>query len=329
MNFIEVQDLTKIYRLPVKEHGLRGAFKALVHQQYLEKTAINHINISLAAGEALACIGENGSGKSTLIKMLVGILTPTTGSVRALGGNPADHKESYLRQIGVIFGQKTNLWWDIPVIESFRAIRSLYKLSPSPFEDTLKMVTELLDLKDILNIPARRLSLGQRMRADIAMVLLHRPKILFLDEPTIGLDINVKYKIRAFLRKINQDEGVSILLTSHDLDDIVQVCDNALILSEGRIIYRGSLSRLQEMYVRRKVVKITGELRDDIRRFLPGVEVDTQGRITSIHYDYDAIPSSVLLEVINTCFDISDLTIQGPDIEEIVARIFSGKETVV
>jgi ABC-2 type transport system ATP-binding protein len=322
MNLIEAVDLSKVYRVGVKDPGLKGAFKALMRQHYLEKTAINHINFRLADGEALACIGENGSGKSTLIKMLVGILTPTTGSITALGGNPTAHKEAYLRNIGVIFGQKTNLWWDIPVIESFRAMQTLYKIPLAQFEDTLKMTTKLLDLKPILDIPARKLSLGQRMRADISMVLLHKPKILFLDEPTIGLDINVKYKIRSFLRKINQDEGVSILLTSHDLDDITQICDNAIILSTGKIIYHGTLARLKEIYVKQKVIKITGEVRDDIRLTLPNIEVNTQGRITSIYYDYSAIPSNILLEAINKCFAIEDLTIQEPDIEQIVSRIY-------
>ncbi len=322
MSLITVNDLTKVYRTAVRGRGLAGAFKSLIHSEYSEKTAVNHITFSMEKGEALACIGENGAGKSTLIKMLVGILHPTTGTMKVSNFNPLDHKEDYLRSIGVIFGQKTNLWWDIPVIESYNALQVLYKVPKAQFDETLKQITELLELQPILDRPARKLSLGQRMKADIAMVFLHRPSLLFLDEPTIGLDINVKHTIRQFIRRMNRELGVSVFLTSHDLDDIEQICDNAMILHQGSIVYRGGLNELKQSYITKKIIRITGQERQDIGRLLSGLKVERNGRITSVTYDTN-FPSGQLLSLINQCFDIEDITIQDPGIEKVVSEIYA------
>ncbi len=323
MNIITAENLTKVYRTTIRKPGLAGAFQSLFHAEYSDKTAVDHITFHVEDGEALACIGENGAGKSTLIKMLVGILNPTTGSMSVNGFNPTDHKEDYLRSIGVIFGQKTNLWWDIPIIESYNAVQVLYKIPKPQFDETLKTVTELLDLSPILDRPARRLSLGQRMKADIAMVFLHRPRLLFLDEPTIGLDINVKHTIRRFIRQMNREQGVSVFLTSHDLDDIEQICDNAMILHKGSIVYRGGLNELKQAYITQKVVRITGEVIQDIQNLLPGVTVTRNERYTSVSYDYRNISSSELLSVINQCFNIEDISIQDPGIEQVVSEIYA------
>lgn len=324
-NIITVNNLTKIYKLYSKEPGLKGAVKALFHSEFTEKTAVDSISFTVGDGEALACIGENGAGKSTLIKMLVGILTPNSGTMNINGFNPQDHKENYLRSIGVIFGQKTNLWWDIPVVESYNAIQTLYKIPKMQFNETFKQVKELLDLDPILNVPARKLSLGQRMKADIGMVFLHRPKILFLDEPTIGLDINIKYAIRKFIREMNKEQGTSVLLTSHDLDDIEQICDNAIVLSKGKLVYHGSLEELKQSYITHKIAKVTGRQIKDVTTELEGVEVTENGHITSIKYDFKRIHSSQLLEALNKCFDIEDISIFDMGIEQVVSRIFSGE----
>jgi ABC-2 type transport system ATP-binding protein len=324
-NIITVNDLSKVYKVYTKEPGLKGAVKSLFHSEFIEKTAVDSISFTMGEGEALACIGENGAGKSTLIKMLVGILMPNNGTLKVNGFIPQEHKENYLRSIGVIFGQKTNLWWDIPVIESYNAIQTLYKIPKVQYNETFKQVKELLDLDPILNTPARKLSLGQRMKADIGMVFLHRPQILFLDEPTIGLDINMKYTIRKFIREMNREQGTSVLLTSHDLDDIEQICDNALVLSKGRLVYHGSLEELKQSYITHKIAKVTGKQKKDVTTELEGVEVTANGHITSIKYDFKQIPSSQLLEALNRCFDIEDISIFDMGIEQVVSRIFNGE----
>jgi len=322
MNLIQIENLTKIYRQKVKQPGLSGAFKSLVKTEWTEKVALDSISFDMAEGESLACIGENGAGKSTLIKTLVGILAPTSGSVKVYNQNPMHHHEAYLRKIGVIFGQRSNLWTDIPVIESYRAIKTLYKLDSNLYEKNMKMVTELLDLEPILHFPARRLSLGQRMKADIGMVFLHGPKILYLDEPTIGLDINVKFTIRKFLRKMNQENGTSILLTSHDLDDIEQISDNALVLSKGKIFYQGPLSELKNNYATTRLIAIKGSAKT-LENIPTDIKIEEDGITTKITYDTRKHSSAAMLELVSRCFDVRDITIEEPGIDYVVSRIFA------
>ena len=222
---IEARELEKVYKVNHKQPGLKGAFANLFHAKWEQKVAVDGLTFQMEQGRALACIGENGAGKSTLIKMMIGILTPTAGEIRVFGTDPRRGGRGYLRRIGVVFGQKTNLWTDIPVIESYQAVKTLYRLDEGMFRKNYDRVVELLALQPLLSVPARKLSLGQRMRADIGMVFLHSPELLFLDEPTIGLDINVKHTIRTFLRQMNEETGTGIFLTSHDLDDIDEICE--------------------------------------------------------------------------------------------------------
>jgi ABC-2 type transport system ATP-binding protein len=328
MRLIQIENLSKIYRQKIKQPGLKNALKSLIKTEWTEKKALDCISFEMAEGESLACIGENGAGKSTLIKLLVGILTPTAGSVKVYGQNPMQHHESYLRKIGVIFGQRSNLWTDIPVIESFRAVQTLYKLDSHIYERNMKMVTELLDLEPILNFPARRLSLGQRMKADIGMVFLHNPKILYLDEPTIGLDINVKLNIRKFLRKMNRENGISIFLTSHDLDDIEQISDDALVLSKGKVFYRGSLDALKKNYASSRLITIKGSIKGSARNLeaIPkDIHLEEDGISAKLSYDTRRHTSAEMLEMVSRCFDVQDITIEEPGIDEVVSRIFAGE----
>jgi len=322
MALIESTRLTKVYRTNVKQPGLRGTVRNLFHAEYQAKTACDAISFEMEEGQSLACIGENGAGKSTLIKMMVGILRPTSGQVRVYGQDPMKHHTEYLRKIGVVFGQKTNLWWDIPVIESFNAVQVLYKLDRAAFKKTLDAVVDCLDLAPILNAPARKLSLGQRMRSDIGMVFLHQPRILFLDEPTIGLDINVKYAIREFLHRMNREQGVSIFLTSHDLGDIDQICEDALVLSKGKVFYHGGLDALKHQFAQRKVVTITGRPTGDISRLLPLSEVHQEGRKAVIRYDAQAYASEAMLQAVSKCYEIDDISIEEPGIDYVVSEIF-------
>jgi ABC-2 type transport system ATP-binding protein len=258
---------------------------------------------------------------------MIGILTPTEGEVKVFGQNPKTAGQSYLREIGVVLGQKSNLWIDIPVIESYNAIQTLYRLDKDTYKKNFDMIVELLNLEPILMSPARKLSLGQRMRADIGLAFLHDPKLLFLDEPTIGLDINVKHTIRTFLRKMNQEKGISIFLTSHDLDDIDEICDDAIVLSQGKIIYDGTLEQLKHRYVNDKMVKVAGQQRKPIQSLLPLSRISVEGRMTKIIYRTEQYSSEQVLNAVSQAFEIEDITIQEPDIDEVVSRIFSKEET--
>ena len=325
---INAQNLRKVYKINVKKSGLKGAFENLFHSEWMEKAAVDNLSFHMEAGQALACIGENGAGKSTLIKMMIGILTPTAGDIRVFGENPRRGGRGYLRRIGVVFGQKTNLWTDIPVLESYQAVKTLYRLDEKSFRRNFDRVVELLSLQQLLSVPARKLSLGQRMRADIGMVFLHSPELLFLDEPTIGLDINVKHTIRTFLRQMNQEAETGIFLTSHDLDDIDEICDDALVLSGGRLIYDGSLDQLKHRFVQDKMIQVTGKQEKDIHSRLPLAKISVEGRVTKIVYPVREYASAEVLAVVSDCFSIRDITIQEPDIDEVVSRIFKGEGAV-
>lgn len=323
---ISAQNLRKVYRINTKKSGLKGAFTNLFHTEWTQKVAVDELSFQMEEGRALACIGENGAGKSTLIKMMIGILTPTAGEIRVFGQDPRRGGRGYLRRIGVVFGQKTNLWTDIPVIESYQAVKTLYRLDEASFRRNYDKVVELLALQPLLSVPARKLSLGQRMRADIGMVFLHSPELLFLDEPTIGLDINVKHTIRTFLRQMNQETGTGIFLTSHDLDDIDEICDDAIVLSGGRLIYDGTLDQLKHRFVQDKMIRVVGRQEGDIHSSLPLAKISMEGRVTKIVYPVREYSSAEVLAAVSGCFAIEDITIEEPDIDEVVSRIFAGEE---
>ncbi len=322
---IEARELRKVYKVNHKQPGLKGAFANLFHAEWEQKVAVDGLSFQMEQGRALACIGENGAGKSTLIKMMIGILTPTAGEIRVFGADPRRGGRGYLRRIGVVFGQKTNLWTDIPVIESYQAVKTLYRLDERMFRKNYDRVVELLALQPLLSVPARKLSLGQRMRADIGMVFLHSPELLFLDEPTIGLDINVKHTIRTFLRQMNEETGTGIFLTSHDLDDIDEICDDAIVLSGGRLIYDGTLDQLKHRFVQDKMIQVTGKQERDIRSLLPLARIIMEGRVVKIVYPVREYSSAEVLAAVSGCFAIEDITIEEPDIDEVVSRIFAGE----
>jgi len=319
---IDVANVSKVYKTNKKEPGLKGAIKNMFHSEWIEKKAIDDITFSVNAGQSVACIGENGAGKSTLIKMLIGILHSSSGKISVFGKMPGDDRNAFLKKIGVIFGQKTNLWVDIPIIESYQAIQALYKVEKTVFKRNLNMVTELLDLAPILSSPARKLSLGQRMKADIGMIFLHNPQLLFLDEPTIGLDVNIKHTIRSFIREMNKEKGVTVFLTSHDLDDIKEICDQAIVLSKGKIFYDGSLGELKDNYVKTKTVEIVGRSVKDIYSFLPAAKISIDSRKTKIIYEIDMYSPKEVIAAVSEAFEIADITIVEPTIQEVVSEIF-------
>lgn len=245
---IEVKDLAKTYRISKRENGIKGTIKHLLKPMYNQKEAVKGISFSIKAGESVAFLGANGAGKSTTIKMLTGIMKPTSGSIKILGKDPFEERIRNAKNIGVVFGQKTQLWWDIPIIETFRLLKNIYEIPEETYQKNMKLFQEILGLESFLNQPARKLSLGQRVRADMAAALLHEPPILFLDEPTIGLDVAVKQKVYEFLHIINQEKGTTILLTSHDLNDLESLCQRLMILEQGKILFDDKIEKIYESY---------------------------------------------------------------------------------
>lgn len=255
MNVIEVQNLRKEFKSYSSRSGLTGAFRDLFTRNYKVLAAVDNISLTVKQGEMVGYIGENGAGKSTTIKMLTGILTPTSGSITVNGMNPHKEREEFVRTIGVVFGQRSQLWWDIAVQESFRLLKKVYRVSDEDYDRHMGHVIETLEIGPLLDKPVRKLSLGQRMRCELAAALIHNPPLLFLDEPTIGLDVLVKLKIRKFLKEINEQYKTTILLTTHDLTDIEALCERVVLLDEGKIIYDGKLNQLQAQAVEGKQVE--------------------------------------------------------------------------
>ena len=241
---IDAQGLTKEFKVYKSRSGLFGAFRDLLDRKYRMIRAVSGINLQIEPGEMVGYIGENGAGKSTTIKMLTGILQPTAGELRVNGYDPHREREAFVRTIGVVFGQRSQLWWDIAVKESFRLLQKVYRVPEEQYRKHISRIIDVLEIGSLLDQPVRKLSLGQRMRCELAAALIHRPSLLFLDEPTIGLDVLVKENIRRFLREINQEYGTTVLLTTHDLSDIEALCNRVIMLDSGSIIYDGDLERL-------------------------------------------------------------------------------------
>ncbi|NDI35005.1 ABC transporter ATP-binding protein [Chengkuizengella sediminis] len=254
MSAIHVNQLRKVFKVQKNREGLKGAFQDLFKRQYNQVAAVDDISFQIPKGEICGYIGENGAGKSTTIKMLTGILVPSSGQIEVNGMIPYKEREKFVRGIGVVFGQRSQLWWDIGVIESFQLLKKVYRVPENDFKTRLDEIVERLQLSEILNRPVRKLSLGQRMRCELAASLLHNPSILFLDEPTIGLDIVVKTEIRKFLKDMNQKYETTILLTTHDLQDIEALCSRVIMLDQGHIIYDGSLQNLKDKWGKGKEV---------------------------------------------------------------------------
>src|ERR1700735_2193037 len=252
---IQVRELSKYFRTFHRREGIWGGLQNLFVREYKTIKAVDRVNLSINRGEMVGYIGPNGAGKSTSIKMLTGIVVPTSGEIRVNGFVPFRERRRYVKTIGAVFGQRTQLWWDIAVIESFRLLRRIYDVSERDFDARMEHFDAILNIRDYLHTPVRKLSLGERMRCDIAAALLHNPPLLFLDEPTIGLDVVAKDKIRHFLRAINREFQTTVLLTTHDLDDIEELCRRIMIIDHGKVLYDGQLARLKEQLLRVKQIK--------------------------------------------------------------------------
>ena len=254
---IEIKSLTKEFKTAVREEGVLGMFKTLFSTKYEVKSAVNNISLKINDGEMVGYIGSNGAGKSTTIKMMCGILTPTRGSIEIDGVEPYKKRKIIASKIGVVFGQKTQLWWDIPLIESFKVLKEIYRISDIDYQERLNFLYEVLGIRDFVNQPVRTLSLGQRMRADLAAAWLHNPKILFLDEPTIGLDVLVKEKIRNAIKMMNEKFNTTVILTTHDMKDIEDLCKRIIIIDKGNIINDGTLENVKYRFGDLRTLTVT------------------------------------------------------------------------
>lgn len=322
MSIISVKDLYKEFHVPVRKKGFLGSLRSLFSRESLIRVAINHVSFDVYEGELLGYIGPNGAGKSTTVKLLSGILLPTSGEVKILGKTPWENRVETAKQIGVVFGQRTQLWWDLPVIESFDLLKDIYRVSDQNYKKILDTLTSTLELSKILNVPVRQLSLGQRMRCDLAASLLHSPKILFLDEPTIGLDAVSKLAVRDFIKHLNKEHKVTVLLTTHDMDDIESLCKRVLILNEGRIFLDGPLSTLRKKMLPERHLIV------DMDKEIDGIEIEgaevfkREGHRLYIRFNPDVISTPKLISEITGKHAIHDLYVENPPIEEIIAKFY-------
>lgn len=321
MSFIEVKQISKTFKVAKKKSGLKEAIKSFFHREYTYIPAVKDVSFSIEAGEIVGYIGPNGAGKSTTIKILSGILTPDSGSCIVDGMVPFVDRKKYVKNIGVVFGQRSQLWWDIPAEDTFMLLKDIYEIPDEEFNTTKNDLIEKLNLKDIINIPVRQLSLGQRMRCEIAASLLHNPKILFLDEPTIGLDAISKQLVRDFIKRLNKEKHTTIILTSHDMSDITSLAKRIILIGKGEVLYDGSFNKLKNIYetnkyifiktkdklnIRKKGIKIISKLND-----VYNLEIDT--RFTNI---------SEVLNIISKKVEVEDIEIENESVDSLIVKLY-------
>ena len=330
---IRASGLTKRFRRAAKPPGLRGALTHLVKPRYTSMTAVDGIDLEIQPGESVAYVGPNGAGKSTTVKLLTGILVPSEGEVEVCGISPWQHRIENAFNMGVVFGQRTQLWWDIPVQESFRLLGDIYQLDAATYTRTFGDLVEVLDLQPLLNVPARQLSLGQRMRCDLAASLVHSPPVLYLDEPSIGLDVSVKARFREFIRAMHRERGLTVMLTSHDLGDIEELCDRMVMIDKGRIIYDGALNEITNRFGWERTLNLT------LSESTPSAGTDAAGALSgrrgttvtqptetslTVTYDGRVVTSGELIRDLATRVPMADIDIQEPSAESIIRNLYEG-----
>ncbi len=322
---ISVIGLKKYYQVHKKEPGLSGSIKSLFNRKYEEIKAVDNISFSIKEGELVGFIGPNGAGKTTTLKCLSGLLYPTGGSVSVLGFDPWKRKNEFLKQISLVMGQKNQLWWDLPAIETFILNKEIYEVPKAQYEETLNELVELLGVKDVLKIQVRKLSLGQRMKCELIAALLHSPKVLFLDEPTIGLDVVSQKKMRDFIKEYNHRKKSTIILTSHYMDDVKELCKRVVIIDKGKLIFDGELAEITEKYADHKIISVIFSKDVDLKK-LEGIgqlrEFSFPKAVFAIKREAASLAASELLQN----FPVADLNIEEVPIEDIIREVFTGKD---
>jgi len=332
MAIIELKNVRKEFKKPVRKPGIVGMFKTLFSMKYTVTEAVKDISFSIQEGEIVGYIGANGAGKSTTIKMMCGILTPTSGEILVDGYLPYHPKQrnQVLGKIGVVFGQRTQLWWDLPLIESLTIIKRIYDIKDEDYNERLSFVSKVLEIENFLNQPIRTLSLGQRMRADLAASLLHNPKILFLDEPTIGLDVLVKDRMIKAIKEIHRRYNTTIILTTHNMDDIIDLCDRVIILDEGVILYDGPVSTVKRKFGDVRHITFSSSVDFDpsvlSNNFGDLVEITKPNGNFKVSFDISKISINQVLSVILKSAQITDINISENSLESIVKQIYETKK---
>lgn len=321
MSFIEVKHLKKTFKVAVKQDGKWATIKQFFNRKYEYIKAIDDISFSIKKGEVVGLLGPNGAGKSTTIKVLSGILVPDSGSVKVNNYIPYKDRKKYVKDIGVVFGQRSQLWWDIPAIDSFKLLKDIYNIDNLEYQKTLTELVNLLNLKNIINIPVRQLSLGNRMKLEIAASLLHKPKILFLDEPTIGLDAISKQSVREFIKKINKKTNVTVILTTHDMSDIEALAKRIILIGKGKLLYDGSLNKLKKEYDYIRKIKV--DTKDYIKLNKEFIVKETKLK-DSIEYEIDIrkIEISKFVGLLSSKLNIIDIDIDYSNLDDLIVKLY-------
>ncbi|WP_297423025.1 ATP-binding cassette domain-containing protein [Clostridium sp.] len=328
---IEVKGISKTFKISGRSQGITAMITNMLKPKYIYKKAVNCIDFSIDEGEMVGFIGPNGAGKSTTIKMLSGILHPDSGDIKIAGYIPYKQRKKYVANIGVVFGQKTQLSWDLPLIESFELLKHIYKIPNEKYEENLNKFTKLLNMEEFINQPVRQLSLGQRMRGDIAAALLHSPKIVFFDEPTIGLDVVAKEKIRDFIKYLNKTERITMIFTTHDMQDIEKVCNRLIIIDKGEKIYDGGIEEIKNNYGTSRTIEV--EFEDDLDlEPIDNVEIeaieDENKFKKRFIFDTSKVNINNFMTKLISKYTIKDVSIKEPEIDGIIRDIYEGSINV-
>ncbi len=321
---IKVNDLVKNYSTYKKEPGITGSLKSMFSRKYETVKAVENISFEIDEGELIGFIGPNGAGKTTTLKCLSGLLYPTSGDIEVLGFTPQQRKKEFLKDIGLIMGQKNQLWWDLPAVDTFILQKEIYEIPESKYKKTLTDLLDLLDANDIYKVPVKKLSLGQRMKMEIIATLLHNPKVLFLDEPTIGLDVVMQKTLRSFIKEYNNKYKATIILTSHYMKDVEELCKRVIVINHGKILYNGQLSNLVKKYSPYKDITITFKDKINLKEFEKFGEID--------EYSYPKLSlivrrdkTSEIVSKILSDYGVEDINIEEPEIEDVIRKVFGNK----
>jgi len=332
-SIIKIQNLKKQYKVLNRQEGLMGSIKDLFSNDYRSIKAVDGINFEVNKGEIIGFLGPNGAGKSTTIKMMTGILKSTEGEISVNGFEPHDQRQKYVADIGTVFGQRTQLWWDIPVVESFKILKEIYKISDADYERNINLFEDLIGIKKFFSSTVRSLSLGQRMLCDIAAAFLHNPTVIFLDEPSIGLDVSIKKKIRFLIKQLNERYQTTVVLTSHDMGDVESLCQRVVLIDSGKIIYDGVTEKFNQIFgsFRTLILDADQDIDDSLISTLnqllgqyEDTEIECEGEQIKVTFKQENIALIKVLEIIQQNLKFSDFKVQELDMETVISRVYEG-----
>ncbi|MFA5917140.1 MAG: ATP-binding cassette domain-containing protein [Candidatus Gracilibacteria bacterium] len=323
MSQIIIKNLEKTFKVEVKKSGFINRLKSIFKPEYKQIKAVDGINLEINAGEKIAFLGPNGAGKSTTIKMLTGILTKTSGELSVLGLDPTNDRKKLVYQIGAVFGQTSRLWYHLTAKDTFLLFSKIFDIKKEDYEKRIEFLINEFEIKEFLNTPVRKLSLGQRMRCEVVASLIHNPKVLFLDEPTIGLDIIAKQKLRDIINKINREENTTVFLTSHDIGDVEEICDRVIVINYGRVIYDGNIKELKKNHIKTKIIKVKFEKTYDNFEFGEGVKIlENKGNYLELEIKNDKTILSKVLDLLSKKYFFEDINITEPTMEDIIKTFY-------